>query len=194
MSEIKFKAEDLTAEEQEVISGGFEQHSSEHSAPPFKKTRLNWLAYDSEQNLIGAATADLLWDWIYLDELWVDKTQRGQGLGLQLMSQVEDYASSQHLTGIWLWTQSWQAAEFYKRLDYEEFARFPDFPAGHFRLGFRKLLCTGATPQTPRRDIKRTKGSTSPQSIKTQTRSVISAAAPNCRHTPCVSTGESSVV
>ncbi|MCG8333861.1 MAG: histone acetyltransferase, partial [Proteobacteria bacterium] len=41
------------------------------------------------------------------------------------------------------WTQSWQAAEFYEQLGYVEFARFDDFPKGHQRIGFRKLMKPG---------------------------------------------------
>jgi ribosomal protein S18 acetylase RimI-like enzyme len=139
MIELKFKDGELTADEQHVISAGFAQHTTEHTAPSFDKKRINWLAYDDEK-IIGALTADILWDWIYVDELWVDATQRGGGLGKRLMDKAENYAATQRLTGLWLWTQSWQAAEFYKHLGYEEFARFPDFPKGHFRIGFRKQI------------------------------------------------------
>ena len=59
------------------------------------------------------------------------------------MNEAEIYASSHNLVGLWLWTQSWQAADFYKHMGYEEFARFPDFPKGHFRIGFRKQFSTG---------------------------------------------------
>jgi hypothetical protein len=44
------------------------------------------------------------------------------------------------LTGIYLWTQSWQAGGFYAKLGYEQFTEFADFPPGHSRLGFRKYL------------------------------------------------------
>ena len=48
--------------------------------------------------------------------------------------------------GVWngcqwrLWTQSWQAGGFYQQLGYSEFTRFDDFPKGHSRIGFRKIL------------------------------------------------------
>ena len=137
---IEFKANDLTPDEQRVVTEGFARHSTERSAPDFNKRRVSWVAVDSNQRVVGALTADLLWDWIYIDELWVDEESRGTGLGKKLMQQAEEYAVSNNLRGLWLWTQSWQAADFYTQLGYEEFARFEDFPKGHSRIGFRKQL------------------------------------------------------
>lgn len=130
----------LPTEEQAIIDAGFQRHSDGRKAPKFSKTRLNWLARSEEGHLVGAVTADVLWDWLYVDELWVDESARGTGLGKQLMRLVEEHAVQAGLTGVWLWTQSWQAADFYKKLGYEEFTRFPDFPRGHERIGFRKTI------------------------------------------------------
>lgn len=143
MIEIELKSGELDPAEQNVITAGFVRHTQHNSAPLFEKQRINWLAYDDNRSVIGALTADVLWDWIYIDELWVSETARGRGLGGSLMAKAEAYAASSHLTGLWLWTQSWQAADFYKRLGYLEFARFPDFPKGHFRVGLRKQLNSG---------------------------------------------------
>jgi GNAT superfamily N-acetyltransferase len=140
MLNIKHTTGDLGPSEQDVISSGFERHTARAFAPPFQKTRLNWLAYGPNEELLGALTADLLWDWIYIDELWTAEGQRGKGLGKRLMELVEDFATSNHLVGVWLWTQSWQAAEFYTKLGYEEFTRFEDFPKGHARIGLRKQV------------------------------------------------------
>ena len=140
MVEIKFKSGEITASEQDVISAGFARHTKEQTAPPYDKQRINWLVYNEPEILVGALTADLVWDWIYIDELWVDESCRGTGLGKKLMQQVEDYATKEQLSGLWLWTQSWQAAEFYESLGYEEFTRFEDFPKGHFRVGLSKRL------------------------------------------------------
>lgn len=139
MANVKLRMGDLEPQEQAVVTAGFDRHSQEFAAPPFEKKRLNWVAYDGEV-LVGALTAELLWDWLYVDELWVNESQRGHGLGTALMKHAEDYARLASLSGIWLWTQSWQAADFYARLGYLEFTRFESFPAGHTRIGFRKCL------------------------------------------------------
>ncbi len=135
-----FRDGGLSPDEQDIVSAGFAQHTSENGAPRFYKHHLSWVAKIDEKKLVAVLTADLLWDWLYIDELWVEESIREQGVGKALMTQAETYAESQHLSGIWLWTQSWQASEFYKRLGYEEFTRFADFPKGHSRFGFRKHI------------------------------------------------------
>ncbi len=144
MSEIHFRQGALTEREQAVVAAGFERGAAQSGAPPYAKRQLSWLIHADDGQLAGVLTADILWDWLYVDELWVDESLRGQGRGGKLMREAEAYAAAEGLAGIWLWTQSWQAAPFYEGLGYEEFARFPDFPRGHFRLGFRKIL-GGAT-------------------------------------------------
>jgi|GEM_PF-1150960 len=133
---IECRSEILPAESQ-VIREGFAQHTLATDAPPFTKTSLNWLAFE-ETSLIGAATAEVLWDWLYVDKLWVDTAYRENGVGSALMLEIQEYVISSVLTGVWLWTQSWQAAEFYEKLGYERFTEFNDFPKGFKRFGYRK--------------------------------------------------------
>lgn len=130
----------LSATDQQIVSSGFAEHSHGQNAPQFKKEQIHWTARSSDKRLVGVATADLLWDWLYLDELWVAESLRGTGLGRRLIEAVERYAHEHNLVGVWLWTQNWQADRFYSALGYSEFARFPDFPRGYERIGFRKIL------------------------------------------------------
>ncbi len=136
---VEFHRSKLTDAEQAIVADGFKTHSDALGAPEFAKTSFNWVAKD-QGGLLGVVTADLLWDWLYIDELWVCAEARGQGLGRKLMAQAEQFAADESLAGIWLWTQSWQAEGFYLELGYEEFTRFADFPRGHSRIGLRKKL------------------------------------------------------
>lgn len=135
---------ELNAQQQQQLSAGFESHSQTQDAPAYLKQNLNWTVQDGEGNLIAALTASLLWEWLYIDELWVDESCRGTGMGKQLMAQAEAYAKEQQLSGMWLWTQSWQAPVFYQSLGFEEFTRFDNFPTGHSRIGLRKALPSNA--------------------------------------------------
>ena len=137
---IEFRRGDLTSSERSVVTEGFHRHSEEQDAPEYRKVRVKWLAFDDRDDISAVLTADILWDWIYIDELWVSHKLRGEGLGRQLMQLAEEFAVSQGLQGIWLWTQSWQAEGFYRQLGYRQFTRFDDFPKGHSRIGFRKKL------------------------------------------------------
>lgn len=138
--DIRFGRGVLTASEQAVVVEGFRVHSLEHGAPEYAKETVKWLGVDEGGKIRAVLTAEIVWDWIYIDELWVFSESRGAGVGARLMALAEEYAVSHGLAGIWLWTQSWQAVGFYSRLGFEEFTRFDDFPRGHTRVGFRKRL------------------------------------------------------
>ena len=137
---IDFRRGGLTSVEQTVVADGFDAHGDEQGAPEYRKERVSWIAVDGQAETMGVLTADILWDWIYVDELWVSQALRGQGLGRDLMRRMEAFARSEQLEGIWLWTQSWQAEGFYTALGYSPFTRFDNFPRGHSRIGFRKTL------------------------------------------------------
>ncbi|WP_108946260.1 GNAT family N-acetyltransferase [Shewanella halifaxensis] len=140
MMNIEFSNGQLAPQLQAQLTAGFESHSQQQLAPAYEQQRLNWTVQDEHGNLVAALTAELLWQWLYIDELWVADSYRGGGMGRQLMQQAELYAVSEKLSGLWLWTQSWQAPEFYQRLGFEEFTRFDNFPAGHSRIGLRKYI------------------------------------------------------
>jgi GNAT superfamily N-acetyltransferase len=147
MIEIAFDDGELTPEERHIVTAGFAEHARERGAPAFDRTRVAWRARSSEGVLVGVLTATVLWDWLYVDELWVAASRRGTGLGKRLMRSAEHHAERTSLFGLWLWTQSWQAADFYAHLGYETFAELPSFPRGHTRVGFRKILAhTAAAP------------------------------------------------
>ena len=137
---ISLHRERLTPSEQAAVTAGFAAHSEALNAPDYNKEHFKWLANDDSNSLRGVLTADRLWDWLYVDELWVCDSLRGAGIGRQLMELAEDFARQESVTGLWLWTQSWQAESFYRHLGYEEFTRFENFPKGYQRIGFRKYL------------------------------------------------------
>lgn len=140
MLEVRFSNGFLNHRQQQLLKEGFERHTRDVSAPDYQKNRVNWKVYENTERLVGTLTADLLWDWIYIDELWVDENYRRSGVASMLMKTAENFAASHDMTGLWLWTQSWQASEFYEKLGYIEFTRFDDFPKGHQRIGFRKQV------------------------------------------------------
>mgnify|MGYP006271296899 CR=1 FL=1 len=138
--QVEFRNGVLSPPEQEAVTEGFRQHTETRRAPAYRRQALSWIGRGQDGEVIAALTAEVLWDWLYIDEIWVDAGRRGAGLGRQLMQRVESHARREALQGIWLWTQSWQAEDFYRRLGYREFTRFDDFPRGHRRIGFRKSL------------------------------------------------------
>ena len=76
-----------------MVSAGFDSHSEEKAAPAYEKKRVKWVAFDEQQYIRAALTAEVLWDWMYIDELWVTPEARGDGLGRQLMQLAEGFAA-----------------------------------------------------------------------------------------------------
>jgi len=93
-----------------------------------------------EERLVGGLIGKVFWNWLYADLVWVEEEFRGQGIGRDVMRAGEERARGMKLTGIYLWTESWQAPLFYRKLGYTQYIEFEDFPPGHSRLGFRKYL------------------------------------------------------
>jgi ribosomal protein S18 acetylase RimI-like enzyme len=138
--QVRFQQARLSPAEEALLSEGFRAHSEAQGAPDYEQRHCKWLLESDEAGISALLTASILWDWMYIDELWVSAASRRKGHGRELMRLAEAYAIAQSLRGIWLWTQSWQAEGFYRHLGYREFTRFEGFPQGHSRIGFRKTL------------------------------------------------------
>lgn len=101
-------------------------------------------AYEGER-LIGSIIGKIYSNWLHLELVWVDEPHRGKGIGRTLLKRSMDAAKERNLAGIEVWTQSWQAPEFYLRSGFEEYAVLEDFLPGHKRHVFRYKV----EPRTP---------------------------------------------
>jgi ribosomal protein S18 acetylase RimI-like enzyme len=87
----------------------------------------------------------VFFNWLHLDLVWVHDEYRRKGIGRQLMTNTVRQADAAGLSGIEVWTQSWQAPEFYLATGFEPFAAMDDFFPGAKRYAFRRYL-TQAEP------------------------------------------------
>lgn len=95
---------------------------------------------DDAENLIGGVYVYLHPGWAYIDLLWVQETQRKKGMGRRLMARAEDESRKRGSHSAYLWTQDFEAPEFYKKLGYQQVVTFENFIPGHRRYGFMKQL------------------------------------------------------
>jgi GNAT superfamily N-acetyltransferase len=97
---------------------------------------------DADEHIIGGITGVVDEDRseVLLWQVWVQESHRGQGMGRQLMEDLEEFALSKQCTRIQLDTFEFQALDFYKKLGYECFATVPEQVCGHDRYYFRKQI------------------------------------------------------
>jgi GNAT superfamily N-acetyltransferase len=123
-----------------VVGAGLSAHNDRFLPNPRERTPLALSVRDDAGKIVGGLIGEFRLDWLYVDWLWVDDSQRGRGHGAALMALAEQEARAAGKTHIVLWTWSFQAPEFYRALGYEECGRLVDHPKGHDEFYFMKRL------------------------------------------------------
>ncbi|HEX2907850.1 MAG TPA: GNAT family N-acetyltransferase [Phototrophicaceae bacterium] len=97
----------------------------------FSALELAVIARDDAGSIIGGVHGEVDWGWFFPDIVWVSDSQRGQGLGAQLMAAVEQALLAVGINRAYLWTTSFQARPFYLKLGYIQWAEMENRPQGH---------------------------------------------------------------
>lgn len=139
MANVKFYCRPATQAETELTAGALLDHSSDSLGLKVEYESFAILAYE-ETVLIGSIIGKIFLDWLHIDLVWVSPLHRRKGLGREMMLKMQDYATEYGVSGIEIWTQSWQAPDFYRKMGYNEFAVFDDFLPGKKRHAFRYYL------------------------------------------------------
>ncbi|SIQ58974.1 MULTISPECIES: GNAT family N-acetyltransferase [unclassified Bosea (in: a-proteobacteria)] len=96
---------------------------------------------DDDGAIVGGLIGELKWQWLHVDLLWIDESQRGAGHGEGLVALAEAAARDHGARGVYLSTMSIQAPEFYPRLGYKPCGVMEDYPVAGQRLHhFTKAL------------------------------------------------------
>jgi GNAT superfamily N-acetyltransferase len=122
-----------------IIGRGLQQYNI-GQAGDNKFQRLCFVLQSNEDEIMGGVMAEVYWNWLYIDLMWIEDDLRGQGYGRRLLTSVEDQARKLGAKNAYLDTFSFQAPEFYKKQGYQVMAELPDFPVGHQRHFLSKKL------------------------------------------------------
>jgi len=89
---------------------------------------------------VGGLFGCAVFDWLFVDLLYVPEALRGAGIGSELIARAEAFARQRGLVGVWLDTYSFQARGFYEKLGYAVFGSIGDHPKGGSRYFLMKRL------------------------------------------------------
>lgn len=111
--------------------------------------RFALLLHDSDERLMGGLSGVLAWQWLFVEALWLDGAWRRRGIGKALLARAETHPVEAGCHSVWL--DTFQARDFYLKLEYREFGALEDYPAGQTRYFLRKRLVGGSRgpPPTP---------------------------------------------
>lgn len=88
----------------------------------------------------GCLAARTVWGTAEVSILWVDEAYRKQGLGTQLLADVEKDFRENGCNIVLLDTFDWQARGFYEKHGYSVFGTLEDCPKGHCRYYMKKVI------------------------------------------------------
>lgn len=101
-----------------------------------EEEKINIILRNNQDEIVGGILAYTDWKCFHIEILWVDDSLRGQGQGKELMNLAEEIAIEKGCNLIRLETYSFQAPEFYQKLDYKILGKLENYPEGfdHYYL------------------------------------------------------------
>jgi len=104
-------------------------------------TPLEFCIKNEQGDVIGGVLAGInYWNGLEIKILWVDEGYKKQALGAKLLSYIEKEATKRGATIAMVDTFDFQAEGFYIKNNYEIIGEIKDFPKGHRRIYFSKVL------------------------------------------------------
>ncbi len=136
------KIETCIKKDKEVILDGLNAYNlSKVAALAGIWTPLEFVAKDDEGEAIGGLLAGIgYWNGLEIKILWVKENYRMLGIGSKLLCHVESIAKEKGVTVSMVDTFDFQAEEFYLKNGYKSIGEIKDFPEGHRRIYFSKIL------------------------------------------------------
>jgi GNAT superfamily N-acetyltransferase len=105
---------------------------------PYQHERFAFLFHDIADRLIGGLSGIVYWNWLFIDNLWIDDAAQGNGLGTELMRRAEERALAPGCHSAWL--DTFQARSFYEKCGYGVVGALENYPAGQQRWFMQKRL------------------------------------------------------
>lgn len=101
---------------------------------------LQLYLYAADGRVLGGLIAETYWNWLDVDDLWLDEAARGQGYGRVMLAAAEVEARARGCTAVQLKTFSFQARGFYEKQGYTVVGALAGYPPGATLYWMRKDL------------------------------------------------------
>lgn len=100
--------------------------------------RYHAFVRDDAGKVIGGVQANIFWNGVEIEILWVDPAHRRQGIASRLMTEAEGFAREQGAVIAYLRTV--MARAFYESVGYEVYGVLEDRPVGSVLYHMKKRL------------------------------------------------------
>ena len=101
---------------------------------------LNLYVEDEHGEIMAGLVAETFGNWLEIEYLFVKEELRGQGIGSQLLQQVESEAKKRNCRYVFVNTYQFQAPAFYQKHGYQEVFTLKDYPCTGQRHYYQKDL------------------------------------------------------
>jgi GNAT superfamily N-acetyltransferase len=137
MPEIAF-VPDTEGPEAQAVREGLNAHRREALGEVSQPSPLCFYHRDAEGTVRAGLVGEIAHSWLFVDKFWVDDELRGQGIGARLLAAAEAFAQEQGAVGAQLFTNSYQAPDFYEKHGFVALGRLEDRPPGFQRYWYCK--------------------------------------------------------
>jgi GNAT superfamily N-acetyltransferase len=135
---------DVSEQDEEVIREGLNEFNAQFVGPT--NNQQFRLAVRSEGGeVVGGVLASCMWQWLYINVIWVSESLRGQGHGAELLEAAEQEGINRGMKYVMLHTFSFQARPFYESQGYAVSGEVQDFPDGYSQYVMCKRLGTNGS-------------------------------------------------
>lgn len=130
--------ENPTEEEVNKVRHKLQEHNSQFWEVDRKD---QYTIYSMEdQTMVGGIVFTIFGEWLDIDFFWVDKEERGKGIGKDILSRAEAFAKNKGCKKAALNTFDFQAMPFYKKNGYEIMYKQDKYPVSSTKYYMEKKL------------------------------------------------------
>nr|WP_259545638.1 GNAT family N-acetyltransferase [Heyndrickxia oleronia] len=104
---------------------------------------INIIVLDENKQWIGGIHAEVYWNWLEINDFWLKKEYRGEGIGKELLELTEKIAKEKGAEKALLTTFEFQARTFYEMKGYKVVGEIKDYPPGSSYFTMVKSLSMG---------------------------------------------------